>query len=82
MTELEKMQMFHATEEIKNTPPWMQDALLVMLCRSDESGYTERMARILAAHKMPTNEIVPCIMDIMQDYLVKPEADGESHVAG
>lgn len=79
MTELEKMKTYHATEEIKNTPPWMQDALLVMICKSDESGYTERMARILAAHKMPTNEIVPCIMDIMQDYLVKEEASTDDN---
>lgn len=80
MTELEKMKVFHAMEEIKETPQWMQDFNLVVLCRTDKSGRMERIARILASHKMPTNEIVPCIMEIMQDFLVEIEADGESCV--
>lgn len=82
MTELEKMKAFHAMEEIKETPQWMQDFNLVMICRLDKSGRMERIARILASHKMPTNEIVPCLMEIMQDLLVEIEADGESHVTG
>ena len=82
MTELEKMKAYHIMEEIKNTPQWMQDFNLVKLCEFDKTGRSEKIARILAAHKMPTNEIVPCLMDIMQDFLVEIEADGESYVTG
>lgn len=82
MTELEKMKAFHVMEEIKSSPQWTQDYNLVLLCRFDKSGRSEKIARILAAHKMPTNEIVPCLMDIMQDFLVDIEADGESNVTG
>lgn len=82
MTELEKMKAFHAMEEIKDAPQWMQDFNLVKLCEFDKTGRMERIARILASHKMPTNEIVPCLMEIMQDFLVDIEVDGESNVAG
>ena len=77
MTELEKMQAFHTMEEIKNTPLWARDHVLVSMCRFDKTGQMERFARIFAAHKMPIDEIVPCIMDIMQDALVGIETDGK-----
>ena len=66
MTEMEKMMAFHATQTMKEAPAWMQDYNLVMMCKQDPHGKVERFARILAEHKMPTNEIVPCMMDILQ----------------
>lgn len=77
MTELEKMKAFHAMQEIKECPSWAQDYNLVMMCRFDKTGRIENVARILASHKMPTNEIVPCIMELMQCFLMDIEADGK-----
>lgn len=76
MTELEKMQLYHAMEEIKSTPLWARDHILVSMCRLDKTGQMEKLARTLAAHKMPVDEIMPCIMEIMQDSLVHIEANG------
>lgn len=70
------MKAFSAMEEIKNTPKWALDPILVSMCRLDKTGQMEKLARTLAAHKMPIDEIVPCIMEIMQDSLVHIEADG------
>lgn len=81
MTEMEKMMAFHAMQEIKESPEWMQDFNLVTICKLDKTGSFERIARILATHKMPTNEIVPCVMDIMQHLLVEmktePKLEGD-----
>lgn len=75
MTEMDKMMAFHAMQEIKEVPSWMQDKILVDLCKFDKSGRFEKIARVLAEHKMPTNEIVPCVMDIMQYLLVEMETE-------
>ena len=70
MTEMEKMMAFHAMQTIKEAPEWSQDMNLVLLCKMDSSGKMENLARILADHNMPTKEIVPCVMDILQSMLI------------
>ena len=69
MTDFEKGKIYAAMEQIKNSPPFMQDFNLIMICRLDPTGQFEKMARILADHKMPTEEIVPCIMEYFQDMI-------------
>lgn len=80
MTELEKMMAFHAMQTIKEAPDWTQDFNLVTICKLDKTGRFERWARLFAKHKMPTNEIVPCIMDFFQDMLI--DIGGEQNVIG
>lgn len=83
MTEKEKMLAFHAMQSIKEFPEGLQDFNLVMICKMDKSGRFETMARILASHKMPTTEIVPCLMDIFQEMLCEEElTGGEKDVPG
>lgn len=77
MTELEKMRAYHAMEELKTIPQWAQEFTLVRLCRFDKTGQIEKTARIFAAHKMPIDEIVPCLMEIMQNTLMDIKADGK-----
>lgn len=81
MTDLEKMMAFHAMQNVKELPKGMQDFSLVMLCKMDKTGRFERWARIFAEHKMPTNEIVPCIMDFFQDMLID-YVGGDENVLG
>lgn len=75
MTEMEKMMAFHAMQEIKETPDWMQDFNLVMFCKLDKTGKFEQLARVLAKYHMPTNEIVPCVMELFQGILLNVETD-------
>ena len=82
MTELEKMMAFHAMQTIKEALEWSQDMQLVLICKMDKTGRFERLARILASHNMPTKEIVPCVMDIFQDFLIECETEGEHNVIG
>ena len=81
MTELEKMMAFHAMQEIKETPDWMQDFNLVTICKLDKTGKFEQFARLLAKHKMPTNEIVPCVMELFQGILLDIDTDDKKGVA-
>ena len=69
MNDFEKGQAFQVMEQIKNSPDWMQDYNLIMICKLDPTGEFERFARLLARHNMPTKEIVPCIMEYFQDIL-------------
>lgn len=78
MTELEKMKCYHAMQTIKELPEWSHEMTLVMLCRVDQTGRMERLARILADYGMDIGKIVPCIMAIMQDMLVDMDCDGKS----
>ena len=78
MTELEKMKAYHAMETIKETPDWLSEMVLKMLCNTEPTGKMERLARILAEYGMDVRKIVPCIMAIMQDSLVDIECDGKS----
>lgn len=77
MTELEKMKAYHAMQTIKETPDWLSEMVLKMLCNVDPSGRMERLARILADYGMDVRKIVPCIMAIMQDSLIDIECDGK-----
>lgn len=78
MTELEKMMAFHVLQTFKEAPDWLQDANLVLICKMDKTGRFERLARILAAHKVPSNEVVPCVMDIMQEMLFNTKGEAEN----
>lgn len=78
MTELEKMKAYHAMETIKETPDWLSEMVLKMLCNTEPTGKMERLARILAEYGMDVRKIVPCIMAIMQDSLIDIECDGKS----
>ena len=78
MTELEKMKAYHAMETIKETPDWLSEMVLKMLCNTDPTGKMERLARILAEYGMDVRKIVPCMMAIMQDSLVDIDCDGKS----
>lgn len=78
MTELEKMKAYHAMETIKETPEWLNEMVLKMLCNTEPTGKMERLARILAEYGMDVRKIVPCIMAIMQDSLIDIECDGKS----
>lgn len=77
MTEQEKMMSYHAMQTIKEAPEWSQEINLVLLCNADKSGRTERLARILADYGMDLKKIAPCIMAIMQDFLVDIECNHE-----
>lgn len=76
MTELEKMKAYHVMQTIKETPEWLSEMVLKMLCNMEPTGKMERLARILADYGMDVRKIVPCIMAIMQDSLVDIECDG------
>lgn len=54
-----------AMEDLKNVPDWMQNMNLLMLCKMDQTGLMEPMARTLAQYDIPSEKIVPCIMDLM-----------------
>ena len=78
MTELEKMKAYHAMETIKETPEWLSEMTLKMLCNADQTGKIERLARILADYKMDVRKIIPCIMAIMQDTLLDIDSNGKT----
>lgn len=82
MTEFDKMMAFHAMQEIKESPEWMQDFNLVAICKLDKTGKFEKLARILATHNMPTKEIVPCVMELFQNLLCDTDIGGEQNVIG
>lgn len=82
MTEMEKMMAFHAMQTIKDSPDYMQNMNLVLMCSADKTGQTERLARILAEHKMPTDKIAPCILSILQDLLINLGSKDTDHVTG
>ena len=77
MTEQEKMKAYHSMETIKETPEWLNEMMLKILCNADQTGKMERLARILADYGMDVRKIVPCIMAIMQDSLIDIECDGK-----
>ena len=78
MTELEKMKAYHSMQVIKETPEWMCEMELKMLCDIDKSGKMERLARTLAEYGMNPKKIIPCIMAIMQDLLLDIDCNGKS----
>ena len=59
-------QAYTAMETIKNAPEWSQNMNLILLCKTDKTGQIEAMARLLAKYEMPTEKIVPFIMDYLQ----------------
>lgn len=69
MDELLKASM----EFIRDCPEWMQNTNLVIACRSDASGTTEKLARMLADYGLPTEKILPCIMDIHMIFIESTE---------
>ena len=77
MDEKEKMMAFHALQTIKEVPESLQEMNLFFICKMDPSGRFEKLSRILAEHKMPTTEIVPCLMDILQEVLLDKEVKGD-----
>lgn len=77
MTERDKMMAFHAMQEIKEMPECFQDLNLVLLCKIDPTGKIETVSRILAEHKMPSTEIIPCLMDLFQEVLIDKEEKHE-----
>lgn len=56
-------------EWLRSMPPDMQRVNLIIACKifPSSNNTIERQARILAEHKMPIEEIFPCIMDLMED---------------
>lgn len=62
--EMIKMAM-DAAEIIKNTPDYMKNYNLIRLCKTDSTGKMEPMARILAAHGVPVDEVLPCMMELL-----------------
>ena len=81
MDKLDEMKAFHAMETIKEAPEFMQDMQLFLLCKIVPGGRMERVARILAKYGMESKKIVPCIMEVMEDFLINKET-GEDNVTG
>jgi len=80
MTELEKTMAYQSMQTVKETPEWSREMTLIMLCKADQSGRMERLARILADYGMDVRKIVPCIMAIMQDMLLDIDSDGKQEM--
>ena len=59
-------QFTEAADKIKSAPEFIQNLNLIMLCRLDPTGTIEPMARTLAEYDIPSQKIVPCIMDLMK----------------
>ena len=81
MNEMDKMKAYHAMETIKEAPDYMRNIQLLILCKTDPSGRMERIARILANYGIDSKKIVPCIMDIMEDFMFN-EGPGDEDVSG
>jgi hypothetical protein len=58
---------FSQVESIKNLPDYMQYPMLIILCKTDETGHAERMVRILAEYGVPTEKVLSCYLDIMRE---------------
>ena len=74
MDRIDEMKAFHAMETIKDAPEFMQDMQLMLLCKADPGGRFERISRILANYGMESQKIVPCLMEIMEDFLLHKDS--------
>ena len=60
-----------AANYLKDAPEWMQNYNLLKMCKTDPTGDIEKIARILAAHGIKSEEVIPCIMELMLVFLKK-----------
>ena len=77
MDDIEKIRAFSAMEEVKDIPAFAQPLSLLVLCATDQTGYMGPLAEILSKHGVPVHEIVPCIMDIFEVFLVNDKESGK-----
>lgn len=78
MDYLEKLKAYNAMETIKDIPPWLQPLSLLMLGGSDPGGNIMPLATALAKHGVPVQELLPCIMDIFEVFLMNDKEDKEN----
>lgn len=60
-----------AAETLKDAPEWMQNYNLLAICKTDKTGDIEKIARILASHGIRSEEVLPCIMELMLVFMKK-----------
>ena len=77
MDDIEKIRAFSAMEEVKDIPAFAQPLSLLVLCATDPTGYMSPLAEILSKHGVPVHEIVPCIMDIFEVFLINDKESGK-----
>lgn len=77
MDDIEKIRAFSAMEEVKDIPAFAQPLSLLVLCATDQTGCMGPLAEILSKHGVPVHEIVPCIMDIFEVFLVNDKESGK-----
>lgn len=77
MDDIEKIRAFSAMEEVKDIPAFAQPLSLLILCATDSTGYMRPLAEILSKRGIPVHEIVPCIMDIFEVFLINDKESGK-----
>ena len=70
MNTIDKLKIYHDLETIKAAPDYMQNIQLLILCKTEPSGRMERIARILAGYGIETEKIVPCMVDLMEEFIL------------
>ena len=66
MTDDEKIRALNALKKVKDAPEWIQNFNLLVLCKTDDTGFLEKHARILAKYGMASEKIVPCLIEIFE----------------
>lgn len=74
MTDDEKIKALNALRKVKDAPEWMQNLNLFILCKTDNTGFLEKHARILAKYGMESEKIVPCFIEIFEMIITSKES--------
>lgn len=65
MSEIEKMRVHNAMEVLRNIPPRLAPAVLTFMFSQDKEGFMLPVARVLAKYGVTNQDMLPCLMDLL-----------------